>query len=159
MSKSTGLLLTKLIATLVATWISFSLIANNILAFVLTLSVVVTVLNYLVGELFVLRNFGNLTATISDSGLAMITAYIVGSFAASFNANIISFITYGVLIAIIEYFLHMYILRTKEVAPNPNDDLFRSNRVNYNTEAGNEINPDINSSNTDNKINKQKTKN
>ncbi|KNF08490.1 hypothetical protein CLPU_7c01180 [Gottschalkia purinilytica] len=151
MNKTVTALLVKFVATLGATWIAFSLLENNTFGFVLTVAIAGTLLNYLIGDLLILPNFGNLVASLGDGGLAMLTAYIIGTFTYGFRANITTFIIFGILVAIFEYFFHIYLLKTEEVAPNTSDT--HNNHTNFNMEAGDEFSIDSNKDDRDNNEN------
>ena len=118
MSRTTGALLIKFIMTLVFTYIAFSLVDNNSFGWVLGLSLAATVINYLIGDLYILPKYGNFTASVADGGIAAITAYLAGIMTVGNNVAFGSIVTFAILIAIGEYFFHRYLLSTKKVEPN-----------------------------------------
>lgn len=118
MSKTTGALIVKFLLTLAAAYIAFQMFDNNSFGWVLGVSLVGTILNYLIGDLYILPNFGNLVASIADGGLAAITAYLMGAIVRGNNVGISSLIVFGLVVALAEYFFHRYLLSTKKVEPN-----------------------------------------
>jgi hypothetical protein len=76
---------------------------------ILMLSVIVTAAAYLIGDLFILPQFGNTTATIADFGLAFIAIWLFG---ANIIEEAIPIVTASLLsaaaISIGEWFFHKY---------------------------------------------------
>lgn len=77
---------------------------------IITISVILTPLAYVIGDLLVLRYFNNMTATIADFGLSFITIWLIGS--AIINepisvatASLIS----ALAISVGEWFYHYYV--------------------------------------------------
>lgn len=118
MSKTTWALLVKFLLTMGAALIAFQMFDNNSFGWILGVSLIGTVLNYLIGDLYVLPNFGNLVASIADGGLAAITASLMGAMVAGNNTGTSSLMVFGLLVAVVEYFFHRYLLSTKKVEPN-----------------------------------------
>lgn len=117
MNKTTTALLFKLVATFLASWIIFGMFLDNPMTYVLILSVLATIINYLLGDLVMLPKFGNLVASIGDGVLGALTAYIIGLLAVSFNTTIATLLLFAVVVAVFEYFFHRYLQNTEEVAP------------------------------------------
>ncbi len=137
MSKTSGALLMKFVLTLGAAWVSFSLFANATFTSVLIIAIAGTLLNYLIGDLFVLPNFGNIMASIGDGGLAALTAYVISRFTYGFAATATSFVVFAVLISIAEYFFHIYLLKSDDVAPNIKTQM-NNRKPDFNLEVGDE---------------------
>lgn len=97
---------------------AFQLFDNNSFGWVLGVGLLGTILNYLIGDLYVLPNFGNLAASIADGVLAALTAYLMGIMSRGNNTGISSLLVFGLLVAVAEYFFHRYLLNTKKVEPN-----------------------------------------
>ncbi|KMT21935.1 DUF2512 family protein [Clostridium cylindrosporum] len=154
MSKTSTALLIKFVITLVVTWIAFSLLGASTFTSILIVSIVATLISYVIGDLIVLRSFGNTIASIGDGFLAMFTAYLIGLFTYGFRATGTGYIVFGVIIAVAEYFFHKYLLNNREVAPNSDANLFQSNRASFNMEAGEDFDIDNigNKNSTDDKI-------
>lgn len=117
MSKTTQALVLKLLLTFVASWIAFGFIDENNLANIFVLAIIGTILNYLLGDLFVLPKYGNLAASLGDGLLAALTAYIY-SMITNFDISTASLILFFALIAVGEYYFHKYLLGTEKVEPN-----------------------------------------
>jgi len=108
-------LLIKLVATLIAAWIAYGLIDGNPFLWILIVAVVVTIINYLIGDLLVLTNFGNIAASLFDGAMGALTAYIISLMTTDFNVSWTSSIVFIVIIAIFEYFLHKYLVEDERV--------------------------------------------
>lgn len=143
MNKTFTALLIKFIMTLGATWIVFSLFNVNTFSFVLIVAIAGTILNYLIGDLLILRAFGNVIAALSDAILAVLIAYIVGIYSYDFTATTTNFIVFGIIVAVAEYFFHLYLLNNDEIAPNTEAKLFEGDMANIKMEMGNEFSDDL----------------
>jgi hypothetical protein len=110
-------LVVKFAMTLIISIIAFSFITVNPAGWVFFVAIAATAVNYLVGDLYVLPRFGNLTASIGDGVLGIVVAYIIGLMTAAFNPTVGSLLFFGVLIAVGEIFFHPYLLRANKVAP------------------------------------------
>ena len=150
MNKTFSSLLIKFVLTLGATWIAFGLMNDNSIGFILTTAIVGTILNYVLGDLLVLRNLGNITACVADGGMAMLTAYVVGLFTRNFTTTFATFVGFGALVAVAEYFFHIYLLNREEVAPNSEAKMFKPNTFNFDMEAGDEFHVDKDKDDVDN---------
>lgn len=117
--KTFAALLVKFIATFGATWISFSLMADNPLSLVFLVALLGTVMNYVLGDLVVLPKFGNVVAAIGDGVMGALLAYIV-SLVSNFSAPAMSLLVFAVLIIGFELVFHMYLKRDKDVPPHMN---------------------------------------
>lgn len=75
------------------------------------ISLAVTAISYLIGDLLILRQFGNITATISDFGLVFFSLFILGGLFLGAN---VPFITTSILAAFFitccEPFIHGYLV-------------------------------------------------
>lgn len=132
----------KFIVTLGAAWISFMMFSTAAFWTVLIIAVAGTVLNYLIGDLLVLPRFGNVAASILDGILGGAIAWMVLLYYPAAYGNITSVYIFAVIIAVAEFFFHMYLIGTHVVNKKKSDaDLFRKSKLNYNTETGSEIHP------------------
>ncbi|MEN1966754.1 YndM family protein [Lentibacillus sp. N15] len=75
------------------------------------ISLFVTVISYLIGDMIILRQFGNITATIADFALTFLSLFILGGL---FLHATIPIITTSILsaffISCVEPFIHGYIV-------------------------------------------------
>ncbi|ACL70315.1 DUF2512 family protein [Halothermothrix orenii] len=115
MSTTLKALISKFVITGIAALIAFY--ATSDFTWIIVVSLLGTTLNYLVGDLLVLPNFGNVLASIGDGSMAAITAYIVDLIAPAFDVTTSSLVLFGLLVAVGEYFFHIYLKRSKKVAP------------------------------------------
>ncbi|KIO65846.1 hypothetical protein B4064_2415 [Caldibacillus thermoamylovorans] len=78
---------------------------------ILTISFILTITAYLVGDLLILPRFGNTAATIADFGLAYLGAWMIGAMIIEepIRMGTASFLS-AVLIAIGEVFFHRYVV-------------------------------------------------
>lgn len=115
--KTGAALVVKFLMTLAATAIAFRLFAANPWYWIFVIALVGTALNYLLGDVVILPNWGNIPAVIMDGLMAVLTAYVVSYVAADFSINILSALVLFGLVAVAEYFFHMFLERSEEVAP------------------------------------------
>jgi hypothetical protein len=111
-------LLFKLVATFTAAWVAFNLVDLNTIAMISIVAAIGTVLNYLLGDLVILPSTGNITASIGDGVIGAAVAYVVDLFSYNFNASATGLIIFAVIIAVAEYFFHIYLIKDEKVAPN-----------------------------------------
>lgn len=102
-------LIIKILATFVAAWISFSLIANNVLLWIFVVAFAVGLVNFLIGDLLVLPRFGHMSATITNGILGVITAYLIDLLSVNFTITWVSGLVFLLVVTVFEYFLHRYI--------------------------------------------------
>jgi len=152
MNRTISALLIKFVLTLGAAWVAFSLFGDSTFGFILTLAVAGTLLNYLIGDLIVLPRLGNIIASMGDGGLSILTAYILSGFTYGLRATTTSFVVFGVITAVAEFFFHMYLLKNEDIAPNIKTQMNNRNQPTFNMEMGNEFEFDDNT----NELNKTK---
>ncbi|KKB34061.1 YndM family protein [Bacillus thermotolerans] len=103
-------LLIKFVMVTAAVWLVLGLFYGADFGEILTISILLTIAAYLIGDLFILPRYGNLSATVADFGLAYIGIWLIGSMIINENISLgwASFWTAAV-IAIAEYFFHSYL--------------------------------------------------
>lgn len=72
-------------------------------------ALVMTVLLYLLGDLFILPNLGNMSAVIADSGLALVIAWLAPIFTAITSVTFGQALVIALLVGVAERFFHMYL--------------------------------------------------
>lgn len=117
LSKTTFAVLFKFLMTFVVASISFIFLAGNTFGSIAVLSVFVTVINYLAGDLFVLPKFGNAATSIGNGIMGALVAYIFALAIVQFNTTLNTLVIFAILIAVGEYFFHYYLLKSDKVAP------------------------------------------
>ncbi|PRX30990.1 uncharacterized protein DUF2512 [Orenia metallireducens] len=117
MNSTTKALIIKFIMTFVFAAISFTFIANNTLGWSLIVAILVTALNYLLGDLLVLPNFGNITASIGDGLMGAFTVYLLDILSRNFATTFYTLSLFAILIVVGEYFFHQYLFDNKKVSP------------------------------------------
>lgn len=110
-------LLLKYAMTFVAGFLTLSLIDGNSVLEVLAIALAGTALSYAIGDLMILPASNNIIASISDGLLAAITVYIIAWLWPAVTVSFLSIVIFAVLVAIAEYFLHIYLMASHEVAP------------------------------------------
>lgn len=115
MDKTGTSLAIKFVMTFIVTAIAFYFLVRNPWSWILAVSIVVTAVNYLIGDLVILPSYGNIVASIADGVMAGIVAYLISLLFATFDTTTSALLTFGVLIAIGEYFFHQYLVKTDEV--------------------------------------------
>lgn len=110
-------LITKFLVMLVAAYIILSYFSNATITEVLIIAVVGTAINYLLGDLVILRVGGNMTAALCDGLVAGILAWAVMM---TWRVKVINYwaiLAFAVVVAVAEYFFHMYLKSSEEVEP------------------------------------------
>jgi len=116
--------------------------------YVLALSVWMTILTYIIGDLLILPRFGNLVATVVDFASLLIGFYLLGLFYLDppFRYGVSSFLA-SLLIGVGEIFLHSYLVRN--IYDNRRE--YRSKTTNefrrkpaFQTEIAEETYPEVN---------------
>lgn len=82
----------------------------------LLMSIILTAVSYVVGDLFVLRRFGNLAASIADFALIFATLWLLSAALIGTNYQILlpSFFS-AYFISFSEPFIHAYLLNDEEI--------------------------------------------
>ena len=112
------LLIIELVIGFVAALLAFINVANNTLGLIFGLALIVTAVNYLLGDLVVLQKMGNGIASLINGILAVIVALLFDLAIAGFQTSLISFLTFGVLIIIAEFIFHNRVTKAGKVSSN-----------------------------------------
>ncbi|WP_080875224.1 YndM family protein [Oceanobacillus timonensis] len=100
----------KFVVIAVVVYSLFGILYNANLMNLFWISLLVTGISYLIGDLFILRKFGNITATIADFGLAFVSIWLLGDlFLAEGMPTILLSLTAAFFITCVEPFIHVYI--------------------------------------------------
>ena len=105
---------------------------------VLSISVVLTLASYLIGDLLILRRTNNTMATISDFALAFLVIWLMGENLTYGDSLIMPALIAAAGIALFETFFHKYVARQIDEA---SDHQNRSRNLRYQTEASSELTP------------------
>ena len=105
---------------------------------VLSISVVLTLASYLIGDLLILRRTNNTMATISDFALAFLVIWLMGENLTYGDSLIMPALIAAAGIALFETFFHKYVSRQIDEA---NEHQNRSTNLRYQTEASSELTP------------------
>jgi hypothetical protein len=141
--KTTIALIIKLLVTYLAAWISFTLINNVILTDVLIISGLGTILNFFIGDLFLLRRFGNTVTSVTNGVITAATAYIILTI--TNYGGTASILIFAAMVVMIEFFFHMYLYKANIIRKKTSGNVMaRAMKLNYSTEVAKEMNPDRN---------------
>ena len=89
---------------------------------ILFLSLIVTALIYLLGDLLVLPMGGNVMATVADFAIALVAVWLVGGFWLNYGISIVPALYAAILIGAGEWFFHKYLVgRIVENHVNPSE--------------------------------------
>ncbi|WP_099159204.1 YndM family protein [Virgibacillus ndiopensis] len=133
-------LLIKFVAIAFTVFALFGLFYNVSWASLLWISVLVTGISYAIGDLFLLRKYGNMTATISDFVLAFLSLWLFGNVFLEGNIPIVTIsILAAFFIACCEPFIHSYIVN--HIPVESREDLRTMNQLQ--TEFAEEMDPEI----------------
>ncbi len=117
MNQTLKALIIKFLMTFVVAWISLGFIENNTLTWILIFSLIGAIVNYIIGDLFILPTFGNLVASLGDGIMGALVAYLLSTMTENLNVTLNSLVLLGALIAIGEYFFHKYLIKNDKVSP------------------------------------------
>jgi uncharacterized membrane protein YcaP (DUF421 family) len=116
--KTAGALISKYVFTLACAAIAFRRIsAVDRWPWILAVALVGAIACYLLGDLRILPRYGNTTAAIYDGVLAAAIAYVVASLVPTIKVTHLSLLIFALLVALVEYFFHICLLRSEKVAP------------------------------------------
>lgn len=102
----------KFILFFVILYVVQSVINGSSVNSVLTISISLTILSYLIGDLWILPSMGNTVATLVDFILAFIGIWVIGNtWISPFYPWASIALTSAVIIAVGEWFFHKYIVR------------------------------------------------
>lgn len=137
--KTTIALIIKLFVTFVAAWVAFMVFGTAGLLYAFLIALAGTVLNYLIGDLFILPKFGNLIAAICDGILAAVLSYII--LAATFTYyTATSLAIFAVMVVVFEVFFHMYLFKA-DIIRKKTDNVMQNKKLNFSTETAKEMHP------------------
>ncbi|MFO8059557.1 MAG: DUF2512 family protein [Bacillota bacterium] len=106
----TTALLIKLVMTFVLAVAAFTYIDGNPWSQVFWVSLIATVVNYLIGDSLVLPSLGNVVAAIGDGLMGSVVAYLAAVIMPAFSVTWTSLIVFAILVAVGEYFFHRYLI-------------------------------------------------
>ena len=110
----------KLLITLFVAMLATYLAGIFDLWLVFVVAVVVTLANYIFGDMLILPATGNIIASIIDGAMAGFLAYVTVNGYPQENITVFA-ITFGILIMAAEYSFHRYVLKGKKFSTNPLD--------------------------------------
>ena len=105
---------------------------------VLSISVVLTLASYLIGDLLILRKTNNTMATISDFAIAFLVIWLMGENLTYGDSLIMPALIAAAGIALFETFFHKYVARQIQEADEQQNS---SRNLRYQTEASSELTP------------------
>ncbi|TYP57630.1 DUF2512 family protein [Thermosediminibacter litoriperuensis] len=106
-------LLFKLAMNLVLAWAAFGIIGRNPFTYIIALGIATTVINLVLGDLFVLPRYGNTVASVGDGLLGVLTALVVDQLVPEFATTPMTLLIYGFTILVGEFLFHNYLLNSK----------------------------------------------
>ncbi|ACB85433.1 DUF2512 family protein [Natranaerobius thermophilus] len=117
MNDTLSALVIKFLMTFIVASVAFIGLDGNPWGWVFGFAILATALNYVVGDLYILPEYGNIYASVGDGVLGLVAAYVV-SLVTVFQTTIGSLILFGILVAVGEYFFHKVIVKDEDVSPN-----------------------------------------
>ncbi len=112
--RTTFVLLYKFITTFIAAWVAFQAVDQNTISMILLIALIGTILKFTLKDLFIFPTMGNIFASIIDGILAATTVYVVDIFANNFSTSTTGLIIFAAIIAVGEYFFHIYLIRNEK---------------------------------------------
>lgn len=140
--KTATAIIIKFVVILAAAWISFRLYGTAAFWTVVLIAAAATALNYLVGDLLILPRLGNIISALINGVMAGALAWVILMIAPVTYYFMTSVYIFAAIVAVAEFFFHMYLLSAHVVEKKKSDaDLLRNSKLNYNTETGSELYP------------------
>jgi len=103
-------ILAKTVAILLIVWVVMSLLTDVAIMDSIIAGLIITAAIYVMGDLFILRKFGNIVATIADAGTAFLILWLyLGSM--DYNDIVMWSLVAAALIGVFEYMFHKWLLR------------------------------------------------
>jgi hypothetical protein len=93
---------------------ALGLFLGNVLSWIILVSLAVTAVNFMLGDILILPSFGNVVSAVADGLVAMLVAHVSGVLIFGFRTSGFSLLLFGTLVAIGEYLLHSYFLNKKD---------------------------------------------
>lgn len=112
---TTKILIIKFLMTVTFAAVTLSILRGNEFIWIFLIALATTVVNYLVGDLLILPSFGNTVGAVGDGLTAAVIAHIAGVVVLGFRTSLTTIVLFAILLAVGEYFLHPYILRSRKV--------------------------------------------
>ncbi|MEK3886091.1 YndM family protein [Bacillus sp. FSL K6-3431] len=130
----------KFISSLVLLYIILGAIYGLNFGNVFLITLVLGIVSYLIGDLFILPRTNNMTATIADFGLALIVIWLVtANVTVDRNTFAISLVS-AIAVALFELFFHKYL--AKGEMEDTQSDVGRTESFQYQTETSQELAPE-----------------
>jgi hypothetical protein len=117
LNKTAFALVIKFLLTFAMAAAAFFGMERNAWSYIAWVALGSTIANYVIGDLFILPGLGNSFAAMSDGAMASLLAWEVSFFFPAFRTSFASLAMFAFLIAISEFFFHIYLLREEQVAP------------------------------------------
>lgn len=137
-------LIIKFSVLLAAAWVCFMVIGTAVAWTVLMIAATGTVINYLIGDLFILPRFGNIIASVIDGILGGAIAWMVLAYLPVTYSYQMTVYLFAIVVSACEFFFHLYLFSAHVVERKKTDeDFYRKQKLNYRTETGGEIYPYI----------------
>jgi len=109
-------ILMKLIITFSAAFLTFWLIDGITWWAIGTIAFVTAVINYLVGDLILLKSFASLTAAVGEALMALVTALAVSLLWPGAGISILSLAIYAGVVGVAEFWYHSYLKQLRRLS-------------------------------------------
>lgn len=113
----TKAILAKAAVYIAACWFTLSLIDGNAAGPALAAALLGTVLSFVLGDLVVLPNLGNVISSLGDGAVLVMIAYLLEIIIPPFTVSLVSLAILAAVIAIFEYNFHNYLENSHKKAP------------------------------------------
>ncbi|MEA4825641.1 DUF2512 family protein [Clostridium sp. JNZ J1-5] len=113
MGRTLTALLSKFLLYFVIGWVTIGTMEGNTVGWISIFALAGTIVNYLLGDMYILPQYGNITACLLDGFMGAVVAYTLGLLYTEFKVGIFTLVILALLTAIGEYFFHVYLFRDK----------------------------------------------
>lgn len=101
----------KLLSLFVVLWLVLGVFYGNPTGDIFTITLVLGIISYIVGDLVILRNTSNTVATAADFGLSLLIVWFMVDTMTAENDPFTAALMASIGVAIVEYFFHKYVDR------------------------------------------------
>lgn len=108
--------LLKLVMIFVLAAASFLVVRGNALAGAVAVGIAVTAAD-IIWDLYIAPRLTNLLASAGEGALAISIAYVVDLIIPSFRTGVYTLAAFGVMVAVGEYFFHLFLKRRERIIP------------------------------------------
>lgn len=113
MNRVLTVILSKFFVYFAIGYVTLGIIGGNPMGLMVLFAVIASLVNYLVGDIYIMHQYGNLMACISDGFMAGLTVYGIGLLVPDSNVPSMTVTIAGILAAVVGYLFHIFLFKDK----------------------------------------------